>query len=158
MKPEGSFGVHKSPASLPVLSQIQFTAVSFLFFQIHIHILHQFSTRSSNWNPFLRHSHPRPVYSSSLPHARHMIGRISCLRWWTWRVLFLVRLFVLHFINSAFIPYLVYPFINPLTPELNPSAQRWLRDFLLGILLLEPCISLIYARKTNKCPIIHSVY
>jgi hypothetical protein len=28
---------------------------------------------------------------------------------------------------------------NPLTPELNPSAQRCLtRMFLLGILLLEP--------------------
>src|SRR5215510_14579466 len=25
------------------------------------------------------------------------------------------------------------------------------RDFLLGILLLEPCISLIYAWKANKC-------
>jgi hypothetical protein len=35
--------------------------------------------------------------------------------------------------------------INPLTPELNPSAQRCLRYFLMGILLLEPCISLIYA-------------
>jgi hypothetical protein len=35
--------------------------------------------------------------------------------------------------------------INPLTPELNPSAQRCLTRFLLGILLLEPCISLIYA-------------
>jgi hypothetical protein len=34
--------------------------------------------------------------------------------------------------------------INPLTPELNPSAQRCLTKFLLGILLLEPCISLIY--------------
>jgi hypothetical protein len=38
----------------------------------------------------------------------------------------------------------------PLTPELNPSAQRCLTRFLLGILLLEPCISLIYAWKTNK--------
>jgi hypothetical protein len=35
--------------------------------------------------------------------------------------------------------------VNPLTPELNPSAQRCLRRFLLGILLLEPCISLIHA-------------
>jgi hypothetical protein len=35
--------------------------------------------------------------------------------------------------------------INPLTPKLNPSAQRCLkRFFLLGIFLLEPCISLIY--------------
>jgi hypothetical protein len=39
---------------------------------------------------------------------------------------------------------------NPLTPGLNPSAQRCLTGFLLGILLLEPCISLIYAWKTNK--------
>jgi hypothetical protein len=38
--------------------------------------------------------------------------------------------------------------INPLTTELNPSTA-W-RDFLLGILLLEPCISLIHAWKTNK--------
>jgi hypothetical protein len=40
--------------------------------------------------------------------------------------------------------------INPLTPELNPSEQRYLTWFLLGILLLEPWISLIYAWKTNK--------
>jgi disulfide bond formation protein DsbB len=39
---------------------------------------------------------------------------------------------------------------KPLTRELNPSAQCYLTRFLLGILLLEPCISLIYARKTNK--------
>jgi hypothetical protein len=42
-------------------------------------------------------------------------------------------------------------FINPLTPELNPSAQRCLSRFLLGILLLEQCISLTYAWNTNKC-------
>jgi hypothetical protein len=41
--------------------------------------------------------------------------------------------------------------INPLTPELNPSAQRCLARFLLGILFLEPWISLTYAWKTNKC-------
>jgi hypothetical protein len=41
--------------------------------------------------------------------------------------------------------------INPLTPELNPSAQRCLTRFFLGILLLEACISLIYAWKTSKC-------
>jgi hypothetical protein len=41
--------------------------------------------------------------------------------------------------------------INSLTSELNPSAQRCLTRFLLGILLLEPCISLIYAWKSNKC-------
>jgi hypothetical protein len=40
---------------------------------------------------------------------------------------------------------------NPLTPELNPSAQRCVTRFVLGILLLEQCISLIYALKTNKC-------
>jgi hypothetical protein len=31
-----------------------------------------------------------------------------------------------------------------LMPELNHSAQRCLKKFLLGILLPEPCISLIY--------------
>jgi hypothetical protein len=41
--------------------------------------------------------------------------------------------------------------INPLTKELNPSAQRCLTRFIFtGILLLEPYISLIYAWKTNK--------
>jgi hypothetical protein len=30
--------------------------------------------------------------------------------------------------------------VNPVTPELNPSTQRCLTRFLLGILLLEPCI------------------
>jgi hypothetical protein len=34
----------------------------------------------------------------------------------------------------------------PLTPKLNPSVQHCLtRFFLLGILLLEPCISLTHA-------------
>jgi hypothetical protein len=45
---------------------------------------------------------------------------------------------------------LILPF-NTLTPELNPSAQRYLTGFLLGILLLEPCSSLMYAWKTKKC-------
>jgi hypothetical protein len=40
--------------------------------------------------------------------------------------------------------------INSLTPKLNPSAQRCLTRFFTGILLLEPCISVIYACKTNK--------
>jgi hypothetical protein len=40
--------------------------------------------------------------------------------------------------------------INPLGLELNPSTQCCLTRFLLGILLLEPCFSLIYAWKTNK--------
>jgi hypothetical protein len=44
----------------------------------------------------------------------------------------------------------LYEYINPLTPELKPSAQRCLTRFLLGILLLEPCISLTYAWKANK--------
>jgi hypothetical protein len=39
---------------------------------------------------------------------------------------------------------------NPLTSELNPSAQRCLTRFFTEILLLETCISLIYALKTNK--------
>jgi hypothetical protein len=39
--------------------------------------------------------------------------------------------------------------LNPLTPELNPSAQRCLTRFFTGI-LLQPCISLIYAWKPNK--------
>jgi hypothetical protein len=39
---------------------------------------------------------------------------------------------------------------NPLTPELSPSVQRCLKGFLLGILFLEPCISLIYVWKANK--------
>jgi hypothetical protein len=43
-----------------------------------------------------------------------------------------------------------FSFSFSLTPELNPSAQRCLTMFLLGILLHEPCISLIYASKANK--------
>jgi hypothetical protein len=42
---------------------------------------------------------------------------------------------------------------NPLTPELNPSAQRCLTIFLVGILLFVLCIYLIYARNPNKCNI-----
>jgi hypothetical protein len=41
--------------------------------------------------------------------------------------------------------FLLEDFFNPLTPELNPSALFCLTRFLLGILLLESCISLIYA-------------
>jgi hypothetical protein len=40
--------------------------------------------------------------------------------------------------------------INPLTPELNPSAQRCLTRFLLENLLLEPCTSLMYAWKNQQ--------
>jgi hypothetical protein len=43
-----------------------------------------------------------------------------------------------------------FMFFNPLTPELNPSAQRCLTRFVTRDFLLEPCISLIYAWKTNK--------
>jgi hypothetical protein len=39
---------------------------------------------------------------------------------------------------------------NHLTPELNPSTQRCLTRFFTGVLLVEPCISLINAWKTNK--------
>jgi hypothetical protein len=49
--------------------------------------------------------------------------------------------------------YRNYEFLcfNHLTPELNsPHNIAWW-DFLLQILLLEPCISLIYVRKANKC-------
>jgi hypothetical protein len=54
-------------------------------------------------------------------------------------------------VESVYLYVIIYKrlnqeYINPLTPELYPSAQRCLtRFFLLGILLLEPCISLIYA-------------
>jgi hypothetical protein len=40
--------------------------------------------------------------------------------------------------------------VNRFTPELNPSAQRCLTRFLLGILLLEPCVSLIDAWKNQQ--------
>jgi hypothetical protein len=33
----------------------------------------------------------------------------------------------------------------------NLTSYRYGRNFLVGILLLEPCISLIYAWKTNNC-------
>jgi hypothetical protein len=38
---------------------------------------------------------------------------------------------------------------NPLTLELNPSRNAAWRDFLLGTLLLESCISLIYVWKAK---------
>jgi hypothetical protein len=40
--------------------------------------------------------------------------------------------------------------INPLTPELNPSAQRYLTRFFTGDFASWSCISLMYAWKTNK--------
>jgi hypothetical protein len=52
---------------------------------------------------------------------------------------------------SLFHPFKSIFTLNPSTQKLNPSAQRCLTRFLLGILFLEPCISLIYALKTNKC-------
>jgi hypothetical protein len=41
--------------------------------------------------------------------------------------------------------------VNPLKPELNPPRNATWREIWLGILLLEPWISLIYAWKTSKC-------
>jgi hypothetical protein len=41
--------------------------------------------------------------------------------------------------------------INPLTPELNPSAQCCMTRFFTGDFASWPCISLIYAWKTNNC-------
>jgi hypothetical protein len=43
--------------------------------------------------------------------------------------------------KSGFIHSCIF---NPLTPELNPSMHRCLMRFLLGILLLELCIFLMY--------------
>jgi hypothetical protein len=48
--------------------------------------------------------------------------------------------------------------LKPLTTELNTSTQRCLTRFLVGILLLEPWILLIYAWKPANATIIHSVY
>jgi hypothetical protein len=42
-------------------------------------------------------------------------------------------------------------FLNPLAPELNPSAQRCLTRFFTGDFASLTCISLMYAWKTNKC-------
>jgi hypothetical protein len=53
--------------------------------------------------------------------------------------------------SQFYAPAILFPWkkpmahINPLTPELNPSAQRCLTRFLLEILFFEPRISLIYA-------------
>jgi hypothetical protein len=48
--------------------------------------------------------------------------------------------------------------INPLTPELNPSSQRCLTRFLLGILLLEPVFRSYMRENPKNATIIHSVY
>jgi hypothetical protein len=47
--------------------------------------------------------------------------------------------------------------VNPLTPELNPSAQRCLTRFLLGILLLEPAFHYCMREKPTNTTI-SSVY
>jgi hypothetical protein len=52
--------------------------------------------------------------------------------------------------NSGYFTWRQIQILFYLTPELNPSAQRCMTRFLMGILFLEPCISLIYAWKTNK--------
>jgi hypothetical protein len=41
--------------------------------------------------------------------------------------------------------------LNPFKPELNPSMQRCLTRFLLGIFLLELCISLIQGDSEGIC-------
>jgi hypothetical protein len=46
--------------------------------------------------------------------------------------------------------WILFFWFNVLTLEFNPSAQRCLR-FFTGILLLEPCVSVMYAWKTKKC-------
>jgi hypothetical protein len=45
--------------------------------------------------------------------------------------------------------------INPLKLELNPSAQRCLTNFLLGIFLLEPTFRKYMREKPTNTPIIH---
>jgi hypothetical protein len=61
------------------------------------------------------------------------------------------------FIRQTVTLILAYPmYINPLTPELDPSAQRSLTRFFTGDFAFEPWISLIYAWKTNKCNNYHS--
>jgi hypothetical protein len=40
---------------------------------------------------------------------------------------------------------------NPLTPELNPPRNAAWWDFVLGILLLELCILLMFSWNTKKC-------
>jgi hypothetical protein len=52
--------------------------------------------------------------------------------------------FCSHYVRMVHIQGLTV-YINPLTPELNPSAQRCLTRFLLVILFLERCSSLILA-------------
>jgi hypothetical protein len=62
-------------------------------------------------------------------------------------------LLVFHFVcDWTLLPLLFRQRVTKhLTPELNPSAQRCLPRFFMEILLLEPCVSLTYAWKNNKC-------
>jgi hypothetical protein len=49
--------------------------------------------------------------------------------------------------------------INPLTPELNPSAQRCLtRNFYWGFCFLNPAFRYCIREKPTNATIIHSVY
>jgi hypothetical protein len=77
------------------------------------------------------------------PHTRRLTGS-----WTTFIKLVIVNQTTFshkfNLINWGFVPenllHIIKVQINPLMPELNPSVQRNLMGFLLGILLLEPCI------------------
>jgi hypothetical protein len=135
-KPKDHYRNHNSPPPVPTLSQINpFHPTTSHFLKIHFNIILPSAPGFPKWFLSLRSSSPQCcIHLSSPPYVLQPRPSHSSSFdhpksiWWGVQI------------------------INPLTPELNSSAQRCLtRIFLLEILLHEPYIPIICARKTNKC-------
>jgi hypothetical protein len=124
---------HKCPPPVSILSQLSpvHTLTSHLL-KIHLNIILPSKPASPQWSLSLRFPHQNPVHASPfsqpscMSHPSHSKFK--------------------YFFQARIWDILIRDIVNHLSPELNPSAQRCLtRFFYWGILLLEPCISLIYA-------------
>ena len=65
--------IHKCPPPVPILSQLHPVSTASHFLKIHLNIILPFTFRSPQWSVSLGFPHQKPVHTSPLPHARHMV-------------------------------------------------------------------------------------
>ena len=71
--PKVHYRIHKCLPPLPILSQLELVHTpSFRFLQIYLNIILTSTSGFSKWSLSLRFPHQSPVYTSHLPHTRHM--------------------------------------------------------------------------------------